>query len=92
VSKIGVQNWCPKLVKKVRKKVQKKVQKKVPKKVRKIIIKNYKLLEGREGGWIIVIPMPAALNCVEGRRQKSVLHTYTLNNAILKEIVVYFLI
>jgi hypothetical protein len=24
---------------------------------------------GREGGWRIVIPMPEALKCVEGRRQ-----------------------
>jgi hypothetical protein len=25
---------------------------------------------GREGGWIIVIPMPEAINFVDGRRQK----------------------
>jgi hypothetical protein len=42
VAKMGVQ--------KVRKKVQKIVQKIVQKKVQKIIIKNFKLLEGREGG------------------------------------------
>jgi hypothetical protein len=60
-----------KVRKKVQKKVQKNVGKKVGKKVRKIIIKNYKLLEGREGGWRIVIPMPEALNCVDGRRQKT---------------------
>jgi hypothetical protein len=51
--------------------------------VRKKVRKNYKLLEGREGGreggrkgrggWRIVIPMPEALNAVEGRRQKAVL-------------------
>jgi hypothetical protein len=45
----------------------------------KKVRKNYKLLEGREGGrkgrggWRIVIPMPEALNAVEGRRQKAVL-------------------
>jgi hypothetical protein len=26
--------------------------------------------EGREGGWRIVIPMPEAINFVDGRRQK----------------------
>jgi hypothetical protein len=55
------------------------LKKKFEKKFLKIIIKNYKLLEGwgvvgsgGEGrvGWRIVIPMPKALNCVEGRRQK----------------------
>jgi hypothetical protein len=70
---MSVQNWCPKFKKKSFKKSSKKsskiVQKKVGKKVGKKVIKNYKLLEGREGGWIIVIPMPEALNCVEGRRQ-----------------------
>jgi hypothetical protein len=79
VSKMGVQNGCPKWMskmgvqkvqKKSSKKVAKKSSKKVQKKVRKIIIKNYKLLEGR-GGWRIVIPMPDAINFVDGRRQKS---------------------
>jgi hypothetical protein len=40
-------------------------EKKFAKKVRKY----YKLLEGREGGWRIVIPMPEAINFVDGRRQ-----------------------
>jgi hypothetical protein len=66
VSKIGVQNWCPKS--------SKKVQKIVQKIVRKIIIKKLQIVGGvgwgGEGGWRIVIPMPEALNCVEGRRQK----------------------
>jgi hypothetical protein len=57
MSKMGVQNRCPKISKKSSKKSSKKVQKKskksskkVQKKVRKIIIKNYKLLESGEGG------------------------------------------
>jgi hypothetical protein len=41
---MGVQKWVSK------KKFKKKVQKKVQKKVRFFFIKNYKLLEGREGG------------------------------------------
>jgi hypothetical protein len=64
----------------------------VHKKVRKIIIKNYKLLEGRggearrgeergregrEGGWRIVIPMPEAINFVDGRRENAI-HIQTL--------------
>jgi hypothetical protein len=27
--------------------------------------------EGREGGWRIVIPMPEAINFVDGRRQRA---------------------
>jgi hypothetical protein len=46
--------------------LKKKFEKKFAKKVRKY----YKLLEGREGGWRIVIPMPEAINEVDGRRQK----------------------
>jgi hypothetical protein len=54
------------------KKSFKKSSKKGQKKVRKIIIKNYKLLEGRggRGGWRIVIPMPKALSFAESCRQK----------------------
>jgi hypothetical protein len=43
------------------------------KKFAKKVQKYYKLLEGgegREGGWRIVIPMPEAINFVDGRRQK----------------------
>jgi hypothetical protein len=75
---MGVHNGRPKWVSKFG---VSKVQKKVQKKVRKIIIKNYKLLEGGEGregrggegsgGWRIVIPMPEAINFVDGRRQKN---------------------
>jgi hypothetical protein len=28
---------------------------------------------GREGGWRIVIPMPEAINFVDGRRQKELI-------------------
>jgi hypothetical protein len=69
---------------KVRKKLEKKVQKKVRKKSskkssKKSLKKSLKILqivggreggEGREGGWRIVIPMPEAINFVDGRRQK----------------------
>jgi hypothetical protein len=68
---MGVQNGCPKSSKKTRKKIQKKIQKIVKKIVRKKVwkrvIKNYKLLKG---GWRIVIPMPEAINFVDGRSQK----------------------
>jgi hypothetical protein len=43
------------------------------KKFAKKVQKYYKLSEGREGregGWRIVIPMPEAINFVDGRRQK----------------------
>jgi hypothetical protein len=48
-----------------------KVQKKVQKKFKKSSKNNYSKIQivggaGREGGWRIVIPMPEALNCVEG--------------------------
>jgi hypothetical protein len=53
MSKMGVQKVRKKVQKKgqkkVKKKLKKKVKKKFQKKVRKIIIKNYKLLEGRGG-------------------------------------------
>jgi hypothetical protein len=62
------------LKKKFKKKFQKMFEKKFTKKVRKY----YKLSEGgrggeggREGGRRIVIPMPEAINFVDGRRQKS---------------------
>jgi hypothetical protein len=52
------------------------------KKFAKKVQKYYKLSEGREGGreggeggWRIVIPMPEAINFVDGRRQKTDLRT-----------------
>jgi hypothetical protein len=45
---------------------EKMFEKKLAKKVRKY----YKLSEGGEGGWRIVIPMPEAINFVDGHRQK----------------------
>jgi thymidylate synthase ThyX len=55
--------------KKFKKKFEKMFEKKFAKKVRKY----YKLSEGGVGwgGWRIVIPMPEAINFVDGRRQKK---------------------
>jgi hypothetical protein len=55
---------------------QKKFEKMFEKKFAKKVRKYYKLSEGGgdrrggEGGWRIVIPMPEAINFVDGRRQK----------------------
>jgi hypothetical protein len=34
--------------------------------------------EGGEGGWIIVIPMPEAINFVDGHRQKIIMKSADL--------------
>jgi hypothetical protein len=55
------------------KKFEKKFEKMFEKKFAKKVQKYYKLSEaGREGGRRIVIPMPEAINFVDGRRQKSI--------------------
>jgi hypothetical protein len=72
--------------KKVRKKVRKKSSKKCLKKcLKKSLLRKFENItncrreggEGREegvgwGGWRIVIPMPEAINFVDGRRQKVI--------------------
>jgi hypothetical protein len=58
----------------LKKKFEKKFEKMFEKKFAKKVRKYYKLSEGREGGrggWRIVIPMPEAINFVDGRRQKA---------------------
>jgi hypothetical protein len=61
--------------KKVPKKVPKKSSKKCLKKsLKKSLLKKFENITncwrgGREGGWRIVIPMPEAINFVDGRRQ-----------------------
>jgi hypothetical protein len=55
------------LKKSSKKKFEKKFEKKFAKKVRKY----YKLSDGGRIGWRIVIPMPEAINFVDGRRQKA---------------------
>jgi hypothetical protein len=62
------------------KKVQKKFEKKFEKMFEKKFAKKFENITncrrkggregGREGGWRIVIPMPEAINFVDGRRQK----------------------
>jgi hypothetical protein len=60
----------------VRKKFKKKVRKNSSKKsLKKSLLKKFENITncrrgGREGGWRIVIPMPEAINFVDGRRQK----------------------
>jgi hypothetical protein len=58
--------------KKLKKKNNKNQKKKFEKKFEIFqIVGGREGLRGGEGGWRIVIPMPEALNCVEGRRQKQ---------------------
>jgi carbamate kinase len=61
------------LKKSSKKKFEKKFGKMFEKKFAKKVQKYYKLSEGgREGGWRIVIPMPEAINFVDGRRHKHI--------------------
>jgi hypothetical protein len=60
-----------------KKKFEKKFEKMFEKKFAKKVRKYYKLSEGGRGGvgrggWRIVIPMPEAINFVDGRRQQTV--------------------
>jgi hypothetical protein len=64
----------------LKKKFEKKFEKKFKKKFEKKFKKITNCRRGGEGGWRIVIPMPEAINFVDGRRQKCI--TFELSRAL----------